>query len=194
VIRRTRKLRLVASPFAAPTLADARMPPMRTSEDFRALDLAVHADRRGGYTTPVLLGYAQYYEVLATLATAARELALDAPILFEVARPLGVPLPEALLGDDVMILDRAAHELEFWRENSERGVLLIRVRLLREALDYGDNTLELQLHSRHHDDDALARLVESCLAPPAWRPVEPPLPGLPPAARVSLSLIPVERS
>jgi hypothetical protein len=189
----TRRLRLVGSPFATPTLADARMPPMRVSEDFRALDIAVRDDRRGGYSSPVLLGYAQYYEVMARIAVAARELTLDAPILFEVARPLGVPLPEDLLGADVMIVDRAAHELAFWREHATRGVLMVRVRLLREALDYGDNTLELQLHSRCHDDDALARLIESCLAPPAWRVVESPLTGLPPAARVPLSLISTDR-
>jgi hypothetical protein len=189
----TRKLRLVASPFMAPTLADARMPPMRVADDFRAFDMAVHEDRHGGYATPVLLGYAQFYEVMARVATAARELALDAPVLFEVARPLGVPLPEALLGGDVMILDRAAHELQFWREHAARGVLLVRVRLLREALDYGDNTLELQLHSRQHGEDALARLVETSLAPPAWRPVETTPAGPPLPARVPLSLIPTDR-
>ena len=185
----TRKLRLVASPFATPTLADARMPPMRATDDYRAFDIAVNVDRKGGYSTPVMLGYLQFYEVLGAVAIAARELALDAPTLFEVARPLGVPLPEALLGEDVMILDRAAHELDFWRRHAARGVLVVRVRLLREALDYGDNTLELELHSWQHDDP-LERLIAACLPPPAWRVVQPAQLPPPANARAPLSLIP----
>jgi hypothetical protein len=174
--------RLVACPFPEPTLADARTPPFRAVADFAAMhELVQHSDG-----APILLGYAQYYRLLELLAVQAQALDLDAPLLLEVTRPLGVALPATLLAPQVLIADHIEAELAFWRQHARRGVLAARLRIRREPHEYGDNTLQLELWSRSPQANPLPALMQALGRSGAWRS-EPPSPT-PQAAALAATL------
>jgi hypothetical protein len=148
-----------------------RTPPLRAVEDFEALHLAV--TELGVSDRPrVMIGYMQFYRVLAAVVEAARGLELDAPLLVEFGRPLGVPLPRSLLGSDVIMMDRIGPELEFWKRRAVRGVFASRPRIVREPVEHGDNTLRLELHSYSHVRNPLPDLAAVCAPPPAWQAID----------------------
>ncbi len=162
-------LELQATPEAAPMLADARTPPYRALGDYAAMQALLRHDS----PVPVRLGYVQFYGVLERLAQAHAALGLDSPLLLEVTRPLSVPLPPALLAETVLILDDLRAEFDFWRRHARRGVLAVRCRLRREALEYGDNTLRCELASHVHETNPLPALAATLGRPGAWAWADP---------------------
>ncbi|UXI66185.1 hypothetical protein [Tahibacter amnicola] len=160
-------LQLRTTPFATPSPADARTPPFRAIDDYAAMNELAHPS-----TTPILLGYGQFYQLIERLVAQARTLQFDAPVLLEVTRPLGVPVPESLLRADVLIADRIDDELAYWLRTARRGVFAARVRLRREPHEYGGNRLSLLAGSRIHESDPLPAFLHALGRASAWQTLD----------------------
>lgn len=147
---------LARCPYAEPAPADATLMPFRTVDDYAAVAALGRSDR----PEPVWLGYAQYYRLLADLVAHLRaELAPDAPVLVELARPLGVAVPTPLLAEGVLICDDVAPPLAWWSAAGARRCVALRSRIRRDLFELGDNSLTLMLASRTDARDPLAALL-----------------------------------
>jgi hypothetical protein len=104
---------------------------------------------------PVLVTYQQYYDWVAGLVRdVTARFHPDGPVLVELPRPLGVPMPSELLAQSVLISDNISREVEFWRQTPVEAFCEIRVRVRRDRHDFGENSLGLALHSRRENAGA----------------------------------------
>lgn len=150
-----REVRLTRTPFAGPAPADAISLPFRDLEDYPAVAELAHVS-----PTPILVTLAQYYTMLSDLVCQMRtHLAPDAPLLVEVHRPHGKPVPATLLASDVIMADAIDRELTYWCASGCRRVAALRVYVRCELGERGDNRVVFECYERGGDGDPLAALI-----------------------------------
>lgn len=134
--------RLERSPFPGrPVRAIAAPRPLRLPHDFAVV--ARFGRSRG---TPVLLSYAEHFELLATVVARALACLPDLDVvLIRMRMPGTGRLPPDLLREEVLLVEEVDAELERLG-GAGRSVLVIADRFLRNPQEQGDNGLTVGLH------------------------------------------------
>ncbi|WOB47929.1 hypothetical protein NYR97_11555 [Xanthomonas hydrangeae] len=148
--------RLVRSPYPEPAEADAVLLPYRSLSDYQAVD----GFARSLLPAPVLVGYFQYYRLLIDVIAQLRQhLDIDAPVLVEISRPLGVALPRGLLEEGVLVTDDTAPQAVWWARQGALRTVQIRSRIRRDLHEFGDNSLTVLLQSTVDTHDPLPAIL-----------------------------------
>ena len=152
----TWRKQLVRTPYPEPVEADVVLLPYRTLGDYQAIESFAKSD----LPAAVLLGYFQYYRLLADVVKVlSASLPIDGPVFVEISRPLGVALPVDLLADGILVTDDTEPQARWWAERNVSRFVQIKSRIRRDLHEFGDNTLTVVLHSRVDTDDPLPEIL-----------------------------------